>query len=169
MSLIVWNVVLLICEKLQNSDQLKWSSPQQTFHTVSSVRVCWCECHDNQVKATEVCVSDWVIAGGLLPLPSFIKEMIVFSFFLFFSSWSHSIFPSVCLGLHHHCSHLHLDPFSCSLRLDKCCCVYKKQSNLVWVMNIFNICLIPLHTCHTYSFSVYISACGPSPHYRPHP
>lgn len=34
-------------------------------------------CHDNEVRGTEACLSDWVIASGLLPPPSFITTMIV--------------------------------------------------------------------------------------------
>lgn len=36
-------------------------------------------CHDNEVRATEACLSDWAIAYGPLHQPSFIKIMIVSS------------------------------------------------------------------------------------------
>lgn len=52
-------------------------------------------CHDNEVRATEACLSDWVIAWGLLPPPSFITAMIVFS--LSFLPLSLSVSPSVSL------------------------------------------------------------------------
>lgn len=98
-------------------------------------------CHDNEVRATEACLSDWVIAWGLLPPPSFITVMIVFSLSLsFFSllSLSFSVSPSVSLISHSHSLHLHSYPFSCSLTLDECCCVKRfPYSHLVCESWIF--------------------------------
>lgn len=51
-------------------------------------------CHDNEVRATEACLNDWVIAWGLLPPPSFITVMIVFSL-----SVSLSPHLSICFSL----------------------------------------------------------------------
>ena len=82
-------------------------------------------CHDNEVRATEAHLTAWLIARGLLPPPSFITVMIVFAPSLFFCSF----FIILPLAISLSCSaspvltFTFLYPLSCSLRLDKCCCI----------------------------------------------
>lgn len=113
-------------------------------------------CHDNEVRATEACLSDWVIAWGLLPPPSFITAMIVFPL-SFFPSLSLSLVLLLSICLSHFPFPVPTFAFAfvpSQLFINTWWMLPSKKVSLksfsLWVMNIF--CNNTHHTHHTLFF-----------------